>query len=495
MLKKIAVGILLTWLLCLAACVAMADDGTKKWDFPNVVPGCTAIGPEGVLYIGGSAQNSYGLLEDALLAVAQDGSKKWECPVSVSMQLSSFAIGADGTIYARGESYGDGLCAIAPDGTSKWSFPLGSRRVSSTPAIAADGTIYVGGNDGKLYALNPDGSEKWDFQTEYAQDMYSGVGDPVIGADGTIYVGGHDGKLYAIDPNGSKKWDFPNFGVGGYRISPAIGADGTLYGGGYDGKLYAIDSSGNEKWEFSISDSTCAPVIGGAGIIYVGGNGNLYAIYPDGKQKWELALGGDTATCPAIGADGTIYLATTQSSDGNGSSGSLTNSPTWGTLYAINPDGTKKWEFRADTSFRYAPAIGGDGTVYVVSNSTMYAINTTCGGLARGAWPKFHRDAKNTGRTPSFTNVLDFLDSSVTRGLFPDADFPFRAYQERLLVLRNLILRASAFQEAGYYDLASRQLLLAYKKIDGSPRDFLKGPAASELADMIMGLQATLDSR
>ena len=68
----------------------------------------------------------------------------------------------------------------------------------STPAIGADGTIYISCSNYKFYALNPDGTQKWEYTTEGIIDS-----SPAIGVDGTIYVGSYDNKLYAfIDDNG-----------------------------------------------------------------------------------------------------------------------------------------------------------------------------------------------------------------------------------------------------------------------------------------------------
>jgi len=45
-------------------------------------------------------------------------------------------------------------------------------------------------------------------------------------------------------------------------------------------------------------------------------------------------------------------------------------------LYAINPDGTEKWNFTTSSVIYSLPAIGPDGTVYVGSwDKKMYAIN------------------------------------------------------------------------------------------------------------------------
>lgn len=110
---------------------------------------------------------------------------------------------------------------------------------------------------------------------------------------------------------------------------------------------------------------------------------------PDGKVKWTAQTGPNIQASAALGADGTVYLA---SMDGK--------------LYAVSPpsgssgDGTIKWTFDfrqhlGTTPFPTAegpyptkqpfgasgvgtlasPTIGPDGTIYVgESNSNMYAI-------------------------------------------------------------------------------------------------------------------------
>ena len=64
---------------------------------------------------------------------------------------------------------------------------------------------------------------------------------------------------------------------------------------------------------------------------------------------------------PVIGSDGTIYVG---SDDHN--------------LYAINPDGSKKWNFKTRFEVSSSPAIGSDGTIYVGSEDNyLYAIEET----------------------------------------------------------------------------------------------------------------------
>ena len=81
--------------------------------------------------------------------------------------------------------------------TEKWAFLTGGSIETSSPAIGADGTIYIGSDPflgGLLFAVNPDGTQKWAFPT----NGRLGASSPTIGADGTIYVAAQSGKLYAV---------------------------------------------------------------------------------------------------------------------------------------------------------------------------------------------------------------------------------------------------------------------------------------------------------
>jgi outer membrane protein assembly factor BamB len=167
-----------------------------------------------------------------------------------------------------------------------------------------------------------------------------------------------------------KKWAFK---TGSYvQSSPAIGSDGTIYVGSYDDNLHAINPRGRKKWAFDTGDSVfSSPAIGSDGTIYVGSITEpfglpllfpeplLYAINPDGSKKWAFDTGGAVDSSPAIGSDGTIYV---------GCHGSY--------LYAINPDGSKKWAFETGDIVDSSPAIGTDGTIYFGSwDDNLYAIN------------------------------------------------------------------------------------------------------------------------
>ena len=123
---------------------------------------------------------------------------------------------------------------------------------------------------------------------------------------------------------------------------------------------------GTVKWEFSFPDG--APNIADVpaffnGIIYTTTAGDgcwLYAINTtDGTLKWTFHM--DSASWvgyPAVGEDGTIYVVADK-------------------LYAINPDGTKKWALDSPNQSYYftgAIAIDEDGTVYATLNDNLNPV-------------------------------------------------------------------------------------------------------------------------
>jgi parallel beta-helix repeat protein len=255
---------------------------------------------------------------------------------------------------------------------TKWTYK--NITVCGSAVTRTDGTIYVGSYEGKLYAFKSDGTLKWTYTT--ASNI---LGSPAIGKDGTIYISDWENStLYAINSNGTLKWKY-NMGNYNYGSSPTIGSDGTIYipnTNATNGTLYAIYPSGKLKWTCTIGGAIhgSSAAIASDGTIYIENeNGTLFAINPDGSSKWQYTFYKKDSyrttiyySSPSIGSDGTIYILVYA----------------WGCDYlvAINgATGKPEWNYPSgwgiEESFYGAPAISSDGTIYFISTSKIYAVN------------------------------------------------------------------------------------------------------------------------
>lgn len=316
---------------------------------------------------------------------------KWPNPFSDGGRFfSSVSVGMDGTIFAAGSTNdSDGiLYALDPDKSVKWQYALNANLQRVSPAIGTDGTVYIGAN-GKLYAFLPDGTLRWD-PLEFYPGWEVGISSPVIASDGLLYVtlgfaGGLE-KLFAVDPDGSTpaeriKWAYyPPADINASGGPLTIGPDGTIYAlftrqppsppGTELVAIAPLSPSGSLKWRFRAGSGVLLspPSIDQDGNLYVGAsNGKLYALKPNGKKKWVKAIGGDLSfSTPAIDPDdGTLYVG---SSNGN--------------LYALNSANGKfkaGWNtpYQTGASLQTSPALGSNKVLYFTSfDGYSYAVKT-----------------------------------------------------------------------------------------------------------------------
>jgi outer membrane protein assembly factor BamB len=254
------------------------------------------------------------------------------------------AVGPNGTVYLlQGYERNSRLIAISPT-THKilWSWYSGAEEGAyrSTPAVAPNGDVYVvtDGFGSSLIAIKGGGATLWTLNGLGLQ------GSPTIGPDGTIYVQSASSELYAVDPqDGHVYWKFAaSTGSVGVRGSPAISQDGKrLYLPSGGGDLYALST-------------------GPAG-------GRLFWTYHIQGPK-----DGHIENAPAVGPDGTIYVAT------GGHSGSTPSD-----IEAVSPDGTLRWAYVSNGTFETTPAVTAAGQVVAGNDDgTVVAVRQTDGTLA-----------------------------------------------------------------------------------------------------------------
>lgn len=294
------------------------------------------------------------------------------------------ALAADGT-FLYGSVWDPGLfswSSSAPEiaavsGDTIWLEDRATRFVTGLSDGTATITATSKGVTGRLtVTVRERARVAWSVPLEWSRPKASGeilIGAGVaIGTDGTIYVGWNDypaetSHWYALSPQGGILWtvDVPGHTLGGM---PAIGADGTLYfgfrigsGGSVAGSLVAVDPGGSIRWILDGLDRTSSsPAIGPDGTIYVAGGRNVHAVDPRGEIRWtyETAAMNFFLSSPAVASDGTIYVG------GNDHF-----------LHAINRDGSPRWTFQTGNLIRAPASIGADGTIYVPSqDGRLYAV-------------------------------------------------------------------------------------------------------------------------
>lgn len=252
--------------------------------------------------------------------------------------------------------------------TELWSYTLEGKLNHSSPALSDDGTLFIGfnqavrENQGPDFIAIKDGAKVWDqvfFEgSQNKSDQISS--SPSIAVDGSVYTASfYSRKIFKVNAStGTIEGEYNTDARIRYSC-PVFGTDGTVYVGGYSkaGKgFYSLNSSlTTTNWVFEAGqDFNSTPAVGADGTIYVSStNDNIYAINPDGTEKWRAVYGTWAATAIALGEDGTVYFA--------GENG------TEGVLIAYDPNtGTEKWRNVLPAKANQGgPAIATDGTIYL----------------------------------------------------------------------------------------------------------------------------------
>ncbi|MCG8399966.1 MAG: PQQ-binding-like beta-propeller repeat protein [Firmicutes bacterium] len=290
-----------------------------------------------------------------------------------------------------------------PGATLDWTRSFGwdmyeKLRIDDIPAVDREGNVYATCQDGHLYCVRPDRTLKWkvDLGQKGAAMQIGGLG-PALDRAGNCYISSGNKNVYAIGPGGNIIWTFTMNGEPAPGTSPALAGD-TLYVANKNGYLYALNkNSGEKRWKLPFKGAWgCnTPVISPAdGTVYVGSDTwvTAVAVNPDddtGTVLWERNMQQDAGdhtryvymqNIPggtkfekrmAAGADGTLYLVTTNF---KGAPDLAKNR-----LYALDPgNGHDKW-VRDVNRHLSAPVVRGDNLYYTCENDGLYALDAATG--------------------------------------------------------------------------------------------------------------------
>ncbi|MBC8137307.1 MAG: PQQ-binding-like beta-propeller repeat protein [Fibrella sp.] len=213
----------------------------------------------------------------------------------------------------------------------------------TTPVIGPDNSYYVSSStllaqSAQFHAFKQDRTRPYP-----AVDLDGAVATGVaLSADGTkAYVAtgltaGESVKLYGINTEtGAILWEriLPTATL--VSGAPAVGPDGTVYigtwgdvadSGAAGGQVFAVDANTGDivpGWPFRVpfdptvslySDIDSSVAVGSDGLVYAGSlNGKLYAIRPNGIKRWEASVFGEIRTTPVVGPDNTVYIGSDNS--------------------------------------------------------------------------------------------------------------------------------------------------------------------------------------
>lgn len=240
-----------------------------------------------------------------------------------------------------------------PDEPDTADFSLGCFGISADKTACKTCT-EVGG-----VVARKSSSGRWDFVT--GEDLDYFYGSPVVADDGTIYVGCENGLVYAINSGGTQKWSRD-------LLSPvngtaALAADGAVVFQNEDSMVICFGADGSQRWSFPSGGGNSSPAIGTDGTVYLAtGDGEIYALDGSvGTTKWQspyrLSSNSINASLALDPGRSVLYAADEV-----------------GLFTAVNLDGTFGWQLSIgdDPS---TPVIGADGTVYIGGGGKLWALD------------------------------------------------------------------------------------------------------------------------
>ena len=259
-----------------------------------------------------------------------EGDLKWKYDTGANVQ-SGIVVDSNDDIYFGA---GPKIISLHSDGALKWEMPLTDIFTQSGLAFSIDESVVYIGNNTEMWAFyTATGVQKW----KYIGNKMGYTGIAVDPSD-NIYAGCFgvgDKGAFSVDYAGNFRWDLAS----DYSFSGlAIGKSNTV--------VYYLDEAfglrelrltdGNINWTHIGPTWSCA----GSGVqieidgtIHYGALNFFYAINPDGSEKWNFPIGGKAVTNNAIGSNGNIWFIDTFE-------GGVP-----ATLYSLTPAGVEDWHY------------------------------------------------------------------------------------------------------------------------------------------------------
>lgn len=346
-----------------------------------------------------------------IICFSPDGDTIWKKNFFEHIETDPMVVPQKGWIIVGSQTMENYLYCLNADGTERWKRAL-EFPITQSPVIDTSLNIYYSTGT-KIFARDSTGLLLWEYDSPAGR-----IATPLsINTNGVIYFGTEIDRLVAVQGLGNTIFNKTLFGY--VRGAPSIDLDGNIFMSSSDvdvnqSKIEVFSPSGEPVWDITFNEPNPSGVcIGDSNFIYVrtmnlwgGGFGKLYKVNKSTQEtKWTFNYGPNVlgARDLALDANGTIYFTT-----GNGYSGNE------GRYYAINPNGSVKWEVDTyeATGHDIGPEnhmlIGKNGNIFALGSEeihvpsylmTIYliAISEPDAMLSNSAWPMFKHDQHYSG--------------------------------------------------------------------------------------------------
>lgn len=290
--------------------------------------------------------------------------------------------------------------------------------------LAADGTAFAVARS--EYGYDWEAEEWGDYSRVTAYDSADGTalweheGTPVgrpAADDRTLYLGDEAGTLTALAADGSERWQQS---VGGFPRTLAA-AGGRVYALTESGDIVAFAAEdGEQAWSETVgADGRTALAATGNGVVVRRAPDDATAFaarYRDGERRWEAQLPASTGRWDGrpVVAHGTAYVFGGREL----------------TALALD-DGTKRWSRR--TTYPRGRVAAGDGSLFFVSDETLYALGTG-DGSTRWRFEPRRREGYGLASSPAVADGGVYVggEDAVVAVSADDGSVRWRARSERV---------------------------------------------------------------
>jgi hypothetical protein len=405
-----------------------------KWAYEGLgsIAGTPAVGSLGTVYIGTSTTTGAG----KLVALNPDGSRKWETPigdVSGSLAVGAFNAGDEHVYAASRTTTAQFLSALrGTDGAEKARCTYSS--ATEVPGALAVGVTQLqlgtaetgvgiyGGNTARLVGIRPDAP----FQNERCIEvsgtsqgtiMASTPGSALVMKDQNIFYAGVGGtvgpRMTSYDLATFSNAPRPGWpqGTGSLTRGIALVGDKLYAGSGNNdnpelGSLFSVPTTGgpiSPVYPGNASSRVFNLAIGAGDVAYFGAetatSADLVSLRLGVSGSPMRVAGVDTLrAAPAVGRNDRLYTLNTQGRVSAWVASSL--APLWNVEMQVDlsaKDTSPTLDCQRDAGG--AGVTGAStGALYFAGGTKLYAFIVDSPGLDTNApWPKYQRDARNTG--------------------------------------------------------------------------------------------------